>query len=242
MPATTEATPSVLAMRRSAAGVTVVVSLSVSFAGTGSDVVADTVAVSVIGPSIVVVTTMSMVAVVPNGTTPSGQVTTPAAWRAAPLAGRRGDERHRAGKGVRDHDTRRIRGAEVRHGDGVRRRRLRPAPGSARSVFVMARSADDVTVSTSVAESSEGSVSATGLNVMDAVFATVGDAYPGGMNERELVGDRAERRDRRGRGARERPRRDRAVGLASRSRPSRPGSGPTRRRRPARSTDRRSSA
>ena len=45
----------------------------------------------------------------------------------------------------------------------------------------MARSADDVTVSTSVAESSVGSVSAIGLNVMEAVFATVADAYPGGM-------------------------------------------------------------
>ncbi len=181
MPATTEATPSVLAMRRSAAGVTVVVSLSVSFAGTGSDVVADTVAVSVIGPSIVVVTTMLMVAVVPNGTTPSGQVTTPAACAQLPWLGVA--ETNITEPGRVSVTTTPAASEGPRFVTVMAYVTSSPAStGSARSVFVMARSADDVTVSTSVAESSVGSVSAIGLNVTEAVFATVADAYPGGMN------------------------------------------------------------
>ena len=120
MPATTDATPSLFAIRRSATGVTVVVSSSVSLAGTGSDVMADTVAVSVISPSIVVVTTIVTEAIVPNGTTPSGHVTTPAAGEQLPWLGIAETNIDRAGKRVRDHDTRRIRGTQVGHRDGVR--------------------------------------------------------------------------------------------------------------------------
>src|SRR6185312_10343126 len=54
-PGTTVETPSVLTIARSATGVTVVVWLAVLLASAGSDVVADTDAVSVINPSIVVV-------------------------------------------------------------------------------------------------------------------------------------------------------------------------------------------
>ena len=82
-------TPSVLTIARSATGVTVVVWLAVLLAGTGSDVVADTTAVSVIDPSIVVVTTIEIVAVAPNRHEPSGQVTTPAAWEQLPWLGSR---------------------------------------------------------------------------------------------------------------------------------------------------------
>ena len=48
--------------------------------------------------------------------------------------------------------------------------------GSGRSVFVMARSAADVTVSVSVAALSVGSVSAIGVDVIVAVLTSVGDA------------------------------------------------------------------
>ena len=88
--------------------------------GTGSDVVADTVAVSVIGPSIVVVTTIVIGGGRPERHHAERTGDDAGRLRAAPLAGRRGDERHRAGEGVRDHDARRVGGTEVRHGDGVR--------------------------------------------------------------------------------------------------------------------------
>ena len=172
VPATTEATPSVLAIRRSAAGVTVVVSMSELFARAGSDVVADTVAVSVISPSIVVVTTIVTVAVAPNGTTPSGQVTTPAACEQLPWLGV-------ADTNVTDPGSVSVTTTPVAS-EGPRFVTVMsyvtssPADtGSTRSVFAMARSADDVTVSMSVAESSEGSVSTIGSNVMVAVFANV---------------------------------------------------------------------
>ena len=45
---------------------------------------------------------------------------------------------------------------------------------------MIARSPEEVTVSVSVAESFEGSVSATGEEVMDAVLDRFADAYPGG--------------------------------------------------------------
>jgi hypothetical protein len=60
--------------------------------------------------------------------------------------------------------------------------------GSSRSV--RDEVADEVTVSTSVAESSEDRFRDR-VTVMEAVFATVGDAYPGGMKARELAGDGA---------------------------------------------------
>ena len=48
--------------------------------------------------------------------------------------------------------------------------------GSGRSVLVIERSAVDVTTSVSVAASSVGSVSTTGVDVIVAVLASVGDA------------------------------------------------------------------
>ena len=108
MPATTEATPSVFAIRRSAAGVTVVVSLSVLFAGTGSDVVADTAAVSVIDPSIVGRDHDRDGGGRPERHDAERAGDDAGRLGAAALAGRRGDERHRAGEGVRDHDARRV--------------------------------------------------------------------------------------------------------------------------------------
>ena len=79
MPADSEATPSVFVIARSAAAVTVVLWLAELLAGTGSKVDDETRAVSVISPSIVVVTTTAMVAVAPADSPPSGHVTTPAA-------------------------------------------------------------------------------------------------------------------------------------------------------------------
>ena len=180
MPATTDATPSLFAIRRSATGVTVVVSLSVSLAGTGSDVVADTVAVSEISPSIVVVTTIVTEAIAPNGTTPSGHVTTPAAGEQLPWLGIA--ETNMTEPGSVSVTTTPAASEGPRLVTVMVYVTSSPAiTGSSRSVFETARSADEITVSMSVAELSEGSVSATGLAVMEAVFATVGDAYPGGM-------------------------------------------------------------
>ncbi len=62
----TVATPSVLVMARSAEGATVVSSESVLLPGTGSGVPDVTEAVSVMMPSIVVVTTIVIVAVAPS--------------------------------------------------------------------------------------------------------------------------------------------------------------------------------
>ena len=87
MPGATVPTPSSLVMARSAEGETVVSSESVLLPGTGSGVLDVTEAVSVMMPSIVVVTTIVMVAVAPSASAPSGQVTTPAACEHEPWLG-----------------------------------------------------------------------------------------------------------------------------------------------------------
>ena len=74
-------------MARSAEAVTVVVALAVLLGSTGSGVGDDTTAVSVIEPSIVVVTTIVTVAVPASGRAPIGQVTTPANSEQLPWVG-----------------------------------------------------------------------------------------------------------------------------------------------------------
>ena len=175
VPAEIEATPSVLVMARSAAAVTIVLSLAVSLAGTGSGVVDVAVAVSVISPSIVVARMTATVTDAPLTITPTGHETTPAAWEQLPWLG--------------TAETKVIAPGSVSvtttpaASEGPRLETVSmyvtssPATtGSARSVFVMARSAADVTVSLSVAALSVGSVSTIGVEVIVAVLTSVGDA------------------------------------------------------------------
>ena len=83
-------------------------------AGTGSDVVADTIAVSVISPSIVVVTTIVTMTVPPAMTTPSGHVTTPAACAQLPWLGVAETKVTEPGSVSVTSDARCIRRTEVR--------------------------------------------------------------------------------------------------------------------------------
>ncbi len=154
---------------------TVVLWLAVLLAGTGSGVVDDAVAVSVISPSIVVVTMIATVTAAPLAIVPTGHETTPAACRAAPLARHGGDERDGAGKGVGDHDAGRVGRPEVGDGDGVRDV-VAGHDGIGEIGLRDRQIAADVTVSMSVAASSVGSVSATGVDVIVAVLTSVGDA------------------------------------------------------------------
>ena len=87
MPATTTRTPSVLAIARSAQDATVVSWLASLFPGTGSGVVAVTVAWLVMTAATVVATTTVIVATLPAGMTPSGHVTMPAACEQLPWLG-----------------------------------------------------------------------------------------------------------------------------------------------------------
>ncbi len=179
-PGLTLVTPSVLVIDRSATGVTVVVWLAVLLASTASDVDADTTAVSVINPSIVVVTTIELVAVVPTGITPSAHVTTPDAWVQLPWLGVAATNATEPGR-VSVTTTPAASAGPTLVTVSVYVTSSPAWTGSGRSLFVMARSAVVVTRSVSVAESSVRSTSLIGLNEMPAVLTSVGDPYPDGM-------------------------------------------------------------
>ncbi len=175
VPAEIEATPSVLAIARSAAAVTVVLWLAVLLAGTGSGVVDDAVAVSVISPSIVVVTMMATVTAAPLAIVPTGHDTTPAACEQLPWLGTA--ETNVTEPGSVSVTTTPVASDGPRFVTVTAYVTLLPATtGSTRSVFVIVRSAADVTASVSVAALSVGSVSTIGVEVIVAVLTSVAAA------------------------------------------------------------------